>query len=694
MSNKSGGLAVGESHDNGGIDFVVQGRAIEIEGDEIAVCKEAYFSNDILDLEGTPYTILMKIQKKYGCNTGKLTAIEPGQYVICKRVVKDHEVLHLEGTVKHIVNVLQAMGGCVVNLNDCDGACDKDKKEDGGIISNNIGPQIKKLISSNKAYEILDADKELEGSTWAAGGCYVLARAIHKLYGGKLVFIKDGSGIAQHVMVKFGDKYLDSDGLQTATQKIKTSKQELVNRPTITEFNITELGAIGIGSEQTVNKILKLLSSSIVVDKKEDGGQIEADHYPFYGHVLLNQFESLLKGSPILTNAEFCFLKEVYSQINSGVKFRRPQLDKIAASCGMTKFRSIKELTELCYVILYRNIALDNNLSVDEKYERIIAIYENQTTLRFGDQDTIILQQYSTPGPISYLLGQWCLDQKQTRVVLPAVSRAYKKKVGGGGYKAFKSLGNSMEEYHIEFADGYEYSTLRFIDREDAIEQAKQYYYPMVEERNSDNSYWALEPSAGNGLLTLALDPAKVIVNELDPLRNSSLQLQGYDKIYNQDAMAPLNFIERNDFDIVLSNPPFEGREPVKFDGFALSAMEHIMIGYALQKMAPNGVAAFVIGGHTKYDLKGRLVGRDKLFLQFLSKSYKLLDVINVDGSLYAKQGTKYPIRVLLIGGKLKSDKNFPLYKDHQPLYDRFSPQIIYNFMDLKKRIYGSNGGN
>ena len=114
------------------------------------------------------------------------------------------------------------------------------------------------------------------------------------------------------------------------------------------------------------------------------------------------------------------------------------------------------------------------------------------------------------------------------------------------------------------------------------------------------------------------------------------------------------------------------------------------MIAYALEKMAPDGKAAFVIGNHTKYDLKGRLVGRDKQFLQFLSKSYQLLDVINVDGSLYGRQGTTFPIRVILINGRQKSDTNFPLYVENEKLFKRLSPTIIYNFMDLKKRIYGS----
>jgi len=44
------------------------------------------------------------------------------------------------------------------------------------------------------------------------------------------------------------------------------------------------------------------------------------------------------------------------------------------------------------------------------------------------------------------------------------------------------------------------------------------------------------EPSAGNGLLTIAADPKNVVVNEVDSLRRGNLKLQGYKQVLKQDA--------------------------------------------------------------------------------------------------------------------------------------------------------------
>lgn len=386
--------------------------------------------------------------------------------------------------------------------------------------------------------------------------------------------------------------------------------------------------------------------------KKEDGGKLPtADYsglptedlrlptsYPFFTHCSLNQLNSILQGNPILTDPEFNFFSAVYQHIQIGEKFNRPQLQKLAASYGLDKFRSLKELTELAYVALYRSITMDTDKDSKQKFAECVEIYNRQQNMNFGDQDTLRLQQYSTPAPIAYLLGEFCLSNYHSRRV------------------------GSRSDH----------------DRE---------------------NYTALEPSAGNGLLTVALDPKNTWVNELDPLRNKSLQLQGFAAITNQDATKPLVIStvdkvirpagsgEIYNFDIILSNPPFGGGISKQFGNFTLEALEHVMIAEALQQLKDTGSAAFIIGGHTKYDAKGRIAGRDKAFLQYLIKSYQLTDVINVDGSLYRKQGTTVPIRLLLIQGRRDSDLNFPLYTEELDVYQKFSPKIIYNFTQLEQRI-------
>lgn len=115
------------------------------------------------------------------------------------------------------------------------------------------------IVNSEEGYKILDSDKELEGTTWSSGGCYVCARAIQRVFGGELITIENNKGIAQHVVVKIGDKYVDSDGVSDLAAKINTQRDELVSGPRAVQFNKDKLGVIPIGSEETVTRLANLL---------------------------------------------------------------------------------------------------------------------------------------------------------------------------------------------------------------------------------------------------------------------------------------------------------------------------------------------------------------------------------------------------------------------------------------------------
>src|SRR6218665_536236 len=60
----------------------------------------------------------------------------------------------------------------------------------------------------------------------------------------------------------------------------------------------------------------------------------------------------------------------------------------------------------------------------------------------------------------------------------------------------------------------------------------------------------ALEPSAGNGLLTIAGKPENFFVNELDPTRNRNLHTQGFKMVKSLDASKADQFL-RHQYDAV-----------------------------------------------------------------------------------------------------------------------------------------------
>lgn len=188
----------------------------------------------------------------------------------------------------------------------------------------------------------------------------------------------------------------------------------------------------------------------------------------------------------------------------------------------------------------------------------------------------------------------------------------------------------------------------------------------------------ALEPSAGNGMLTIGLPKDKVHVNDIDDTRLLNLNRQGFGKVTSQDGTQPFNV---KPVDIVITNPPFGSATPRDYNGYKISSLEGQMAINALDSMKGDGRAAIIIGGNTEYAKNGSLKPKDKAFLGYLYSHYNVEDVINVDGSLYAKQGTSYPTRMILINGRRLNENAFP------PVKDKARAETVKDYDELYKRI-------
>ena len=188
----------------------------------------------------------------------------------------------------------------------------------------------------------------------------------------------------------------------------------------------------------------------------------------------------------------------------------------------------------------------------------------------------------------------------------------------------------------------------------------------------------ALEPSAGNGMLTIGLPMDKVHVNDIDAQRLANLTRQGFKNVTSQDGTHP--FADK-DVDVVVTNPPFGSATPKEYDGYKISSLEGQMAINALESMKDDGRAAIIIGGKTEYAKNGSLNPKDKAFLGYLYSHYNVEDVINVDGSLYAKQGTSYPTRMILINGRRLNENAFP------PVKDKARAETVKDYDELYKRI-------
>jgi predicted RNA methylase len=197
------------------------------------------------------------------------------------------------------------------------------------------------------------------------------------------------------------------------------------------------------------------------------------------------------------------------------------------------------------------------------------------------------------------------------------------------------------------------------------------------------------EPSAGNGLLTIAGNTEDFTVNEIDTIRNRNLSVLGFKKVLKQDASEPFKQFEHK-FDGVITNPPFGKTEVVTYGKSDIKSLEQVMSLRALDTMKDNGRCAIIIGGHTEYDKEGRIQsGKNRTYFVYLYKHYNVMDVINISGRhLYSRQGTAFNTRLILIDGRKETPSGFPpLIENPIPMNEINSPTPVNSFDVLWERI-------
>jgi hypothetical protein len=104
---------------------------------------------------------------------------------------------------------------------------------------------------------------------------------------------------------------------------------------------------------------------------------------------------------------EMDFVDQMRQEIHLKVKHNKTSVEKIAKDFGIDNQNKTKELTELAIVLEARKIAEDNKLTIRERYDAIVELYKSQVNLSHRTSMSILMQQYSTAAPISYLAGLW-----------------------------------------------------------------------------------------------------------------------------------------------------------------------------------------------------------------------------------------------------------------------------------------------
>jgi hypothetical protein len=155
------------------------------------------------------------------------------------------------------------------------------------------------------------------------------------------------------------------------------------------------------------------------------------------------------------------------------------------------------------------------------------------------------------------------------------------------------------------------------------------------------------EPTGGNGMLMVGAKLGESHANELNDLRAAALRNLGVGDVTQNDATT---YTPNQKFPAVHANPPFGPIDNVNFNGFGIRKLEHIISLRALEAMEDNGTAALILGANMQQGETAK--GAQWVFENYVYGHYNVVDNFEVDGELYANQGAKWPVRVIVVAGR------------------------------------------
>jgi predicted RNA methylase len=179
------------------------------------------------------------------------------------------------------------------------------------------------------------------------------------------------------------------------------------------------------------------------------------------------------------------------------------------------------------------------------------------------------------------------------------------------------------------------------------------------------------EPTAGNGMLLIEADPKRqeVVANEINGHRAEALHSQGF-KVSANDAAnwSPGGKAAPGEFDRVIANPPFGtvldangNNKTWPMWESATNQIDFAIAAKSLNAMGDNGRAVLILGGKNIQDPEERAKAYARQdFWPKLYEKYKVVDHFTVDGDLYSKQGAGWPVDVITIAGRGKSQIQLP----------------------------------
>lgn len=168
----------------------------------------------------------------------------------------------------------------------------------------------------------------------------------------------------------------------------------------------------------------------------------------------------------------------------------------------------------------------------------------------------------------------------------------------------------------------------------------------------------AYDATAGNGMLLIGSNLSAGHGNELDPKRQANLTNFGVGTVTPHDAT---DYTPGTTYPFVSLNPPFGSIPNINYHGYGIKRLEHLIALKGLEAMADDGIGSVIMGARREEGPGAH--GAQWVFENYLYGHYNVVANFEIAGDLYAKQGAKWPVRVIVVAGR----KQQPITGDLAP---------------------------
>lgn len=290
------------------------------------------------------------------------------------------------------------------------------------------------------------------------------------------------------------------------------------------------------------------------------------------------------------------YLRSIYNAIRTWPDIDTTGMDDDATVQALLHPKQQQEEQEAAIVARARAIATGEG-TPQEKYAKLVALYEAQPRLGMRTGESKVNQAYSTPAPLAFIAGQLAQLESGKRILEPTAGNGM---LLIGAPDSAEILANELDPKRLErlkrlFKKG-------FAEAQDA---STRLFHQLASKFNPD----------------------RVVAN---PPFGTRLGEQGNERFQIQNSAVGNSTTSSIDLAIALNS---------------------------LDSMTPDGKAVVILGAKTgsmaaNINQEGRKKGYERREYLDLFKRFNVTDFFTLEGDLYDKMGAGWPVDVVVIDGK------------------------------------------